>query len=148
MLNKLVAVASFVGVMFLSGCAAVNKAPDHLDAQAKQFQANPEYSQVYVYRNETFGAAVSMPVSVNGKEAGTTGPKSFFKFLLPEGKHVIKSQGEESVLEISTQKNKTYFVWQEVKMGAFSAGSELQIVDEEKGKAGVLECSLIKGNFN
>jgi len=32
-----------------------------------------------------------------------------------------------------------------VKMGAFSARSALQLVDEAKGRAGVAECKLIQG---
>lgn len=139
--------SAIVGTAFLSGCASINKAPASMDAEAKKFAPNANYSQVYVYRNETMGAALSMPVTVDGKLAGTTGPNSFFKFDLPAGKHVITSQGDESKLDIETQKNKNYYVWQEVKMGAFSGGSKLQIVDEAKGKAGVSECTLIQSNF-
>ena len=136
-----------IGAIFISGCASIAKAPASLDTEAKQFIPNANHAQVYVYRNETLGAALSMPVTVDGKLAGTTGPNSFFKFDLPEGKHTITSQGDESTLEIETQKNKNYYVWQEVKMGAFSGGSELQIVDEAKGQAGVRECSLIQSKF-
>lgn len=148
MLIKNVVIASaIVGSVFLAGCASVNKAPAAQDAEAKKFSSNPNSAQVYVYRNETMGAALSMPVTVDGKLAGNTGPHSFFKFDLPEGKHVITSQGDESKLEVDTKKNKNYYVWQEVKMGAFSGGSKLQLVDEAKGKAGVSECTLIKSNF-
>jgi len=147
LLKKLVVASVIVGTAFVSGCASVNKAPAAMDAEAKKFAPNANYSQVYVYRNETMGAALSMPVTVDGKLAGTTGPNSFFKFDLPAGKHVITSQGNESKLDIETLNNKNYYVWQEVKMGAFSGGSKLQLVDEAKGKAGVRECTLIKNNF-
>jgi len=50
-------------------------------------------------------------------------------------------------LEIETDINKNYYVWQEVKMGAFSGGSKLQLVEEAKGKAGVKECTLIKSGL-
>ena len=39
---------------------------------------------------------------------------------------------------------KTYYVWQEVKMGAFAARSALHLVDEQKGEAAVKECKLIQ----
>ena len=147
MFKNVVSSSVLVGALFFSGCASINKAPASLDAEAKQFKPNPSYSQVYVYRNETLGAALSMPVTVNGKLAGTTGPNSFFKFDLPEGTHTITSQDDESVLKISTKKNEIYYVWQEVKMGAFSGGSKLQIVDEAKGQSGVRECTMIQSNF-
>lgn len=147
LLKKVVVSSLIIGAAFLSGCASVNKAPAAADSAAKSFTTNANYAQVYVYRNETLGSALSMPVTVDGKLAGTTGPHSFFKFDLPEGKHTITSQGDESTLDVQAQKNKNYYVWQEVKMGAFSGGSKLQLVDEAKGKAGVAECTLIQSKF-
>lgn len=141
---KVAVAASFV---LLYGCASVNKAPASVDAESKQFKPNPAVSQVYVYRNETMGAALSMPVTVDGKLAGNTGPHSFFKFDLPAGSHTITSQGTESQLTVQTEAGKLYFVWQEVKMGAFSGGSKLQLVSEEQGKRGVAECSQIQAEF-
>lgn len=130
-----------------TGCASVQKASPDEDVAAKTFKANPEYSQVYVYRNETLGAALSMPVTVNGKLAGNTGPKSYFKFNLPAGKHTLTSQDKKSVLDVTTENGKIYYVWQEVKMGVMSGGSELQLVDADKGQKGVKQCTLIKSNF-
>ncbi|MEB3735250.1 DUF2846 domain-containing protein [Halopseudomonas pachastrellae] len=83
--------------------------------RAKQFNTHPDYAQVYVYRNETFGAALSMPVSVDGRQAGTTGAKSFFRFQLEPGQHTISSQNGASSLLLNTEANRNYFVWQEVK---------------------------------
>jgi len=135
---------SMFGLLY--GCATVSKAPPTADAEAKLFKANPSVSQVYVYRNETFGAALSMPVSVNGKLAGSTGPRSYFKFDLPAGKHVITSQGEGSRHEMNTEAGKIYYVWQEVKMGMLSGGSKLQLVAEDVGRKGVTESTRIQAN--
>jgi Protein of unknown function (DUF2846) len=129
---------------FLYGCASVNKAPAAADAEAKLFKPNPSASQVYLYRNETLGSALSMPVTVNGKLAGTTGPNSFFKFTLPAGSHTFTSQGDTSTLNLRTELGKTYYIWQEVKMGMLSGGSKLQTVSDDVGRKGVLECSLIQ----
>jgi len=141
---KLVAIASIV---VLTGCASINKAPASAEAESKRFVTKLDVSQVYVYRNETLGAALSMPVTVDGKLAGNTGPHSFFRFDLPAGEHVITSQGNESKLTLTTELGKLYYVWQEVKMGAFSGGSKLQLVSEEVGKKGVAECSQIQSSF-
>jgi hypothetical protein len=139
--------AVVTSIVMLYGCASVNKAPASVDAESKQFKANAAVSQVYVYRDETMGSAISMPVTVDGKMAGSTGPHSFFKFDLPAGSHTITSQDKESSLSLTTEAGKLYFVWQEVKMGAFSAGSKLQLVSEEKGKKGVADCTQIQSNF-
>ena len=47
----------------------------------------------------------------------------------------------------TTEPSKTYYVWQEVKMGAFMARSLLQQVDEESGRKGVLECKRAQSAF-
>lgn len=136
-----------ISLIAMGGCASIKKAPPELDVAAKKFEKKADMSQVYVYRNETLGAALSMPVTVNGKLAGTTGPNSFFRFILPSGEHILTSQGDESTLNIKTENGEIYYVWQEVKMGAFSGGSELQLVDEAEGQKGVKECVLIKSEL-
>lgn len=147
LVRNIAKVAVVSSIVMLYGCASINKAPASVDAESKQFNAKPAVSQVYVYRNETMGAALSMPVTVDGKMAGSTGPHSFFKFDLPAGSHKITSQGKESELTVTTQAGKLYFVWQEVKMGAFSGSSKLQLVSEEQGKKGVAECTQIQSDF-
>jgi len=136
-----------VSIVALTGCASINKAPASAEAESKQFSAKPDVSQVYVYRNETMGAAISMPVTVNGQLAGNTGPHSFFRFELQPGEHVITSQGNESRLTLTTEAGRLYYVWQEVKMGAFAAGSKLQIVSDTVGQKGVAECTQIQSAF-
>ncbi|HMV21747.1 MAG TPA: DUF2846 domain-containing protein [Rhodocyclaceae bacterium] len=136
-----------ISIVALTGCASINKAPASAEAESKQFVSKPNVSQVYVYRNETLGAAISMPVTVNGQLAGNTGPHSFFRFELQPGEHVITSQGNESRLTLTTEAGGLYYVWQEVKMGAFSAGSKLQLVSDSVGKQGVSECSQIQSSF-
>lgn len=147
MLNKGGKWALLLAIVLSSGCASIDKAPPEADAAAKKFMPKKSASQVYLYRNEVFGAALSMPVTVDGKLAGNTGSKSFFKFELPAGKHTFTSQGDKSMLDVTTQNGKTYYIWQEVKMGAFTGGSMLQLVDEEKGRKGVLECTLINSKL-
>ncbi len=147
MLNQLKVVFAVALVAIVSGCAGIIKAPASMDSEAKQFKNDPAVAQVYVYRNESLGAAISMPVAVNGKLAGSTGANSFFKFDLAPGKHTISSQGDESELDIIVKANELYFVWQEVKMGVFSGGSELQQVDAKEGMDGVSECTMIKSKF-
>ena len=144
---QLVKSAAIASIVLMTGCASINKAPAAEDAKSKEFKPSATVSQVYVYRNETLGAALSMPVTVDGKLAGSTGPHSFFKFDLPAGEHKLTSQGAESQLTLVTELGKLYYVWQEVKMGAFSGGSKLQVVPAEVGRKGVAECTQIQSAF-
>jgi len=116
------------------------------DAKAKTFVSPPSgQANIYVYRNETFGAAIKMPLLLDNQSIGDTGAHTFAFRQVAPGKHTIVSKTEnDPSLDIDAQAGKTYYVWQEVKMGAFAARSALHLVDEEKGEAGVKECKLIQ----
>jgi len=135
-----------IAFSLLIGCATITEAPAKLDKQAKTFKSNPNYSQVYLYRNETLGSSLSIPVNVNCKYAGTTGPNSYFKFDLPEGKHTFITHDGESILTIDTLPGEIYFIWQKIEWGLFSGGSSLHLVSDSEGRNGVLESTLIDSN--
>lgn len=131
-------------VLSMTGCASVAMAPADQDAQAKTFQAPAEKAALYVYRNENFGAAIPMTVSVNGKVLGQTAAKTYFLLNLAPGKYDVEGHAENlSTVPITAEAGKRYYVWQEVKMGMWMARNLLQQVDEERGKAGVTESKLI-----
>lgn len=141
MFKRLLAVAGLALIM--TGCASVPLADSSQDAELKSFNANADKAGVYIYRNETFGAAITMDVAVNGDPLGQTAAKTYLYAELPEGKHTISSEAENtSELELDVVKGHLYYVWQEVKMGIMSARSKLQLVDEETGQEGVMESKL------
>lgn len=127
------------------GCASVPMAPPEADARAKSFQVAPDKANLYIYRNESFGAAVKMKVIVDGQPAGDTGAKTYIMKAVEPGPHVVTSKAEnDSSVTVDTAPGQNYFLWQEVKMGFGSARSNLQLVDETKGKAGVAESKLVQ----
>jgi PBP1b-binding outer membrane lipoprotein LpoB len=143
MYKKLIVAAVLVGAAFVTGCASVPMASPEQDNQAKSFGVKPDKANIYVYRNESMGAAVKLPVVLDGKIVGDTAAKTFMLLEVSPGKHKLVSKGEtDSALELATQPSKNYFVWQEVKMGVWAPSSKLQQVDEASGKAGVAECKL------
>ena len=145
MLRKFVMLSMVVVAGLVSGCASVPMATPEQDAAARNFAVKPDMANIYVYRNETMGAAIKMPVALNGKLVGDTASKTFLKLEVSPGKHTLLSKTEnDSSLTIDAIAGRNYFVWQEVKMGAFAARSLLQLVDEATGKAGVAECKLIE----
>lgn len=139
-----VAVALAVAAL-VSGCAGVPMATPEADSAAKQFRPDPGKAALYIYRNETFGAALKMAVVLDDQPLGETASKTYFYRQVSPGRHVVtaKTEGNSSVT-IDAQPGQTYFVWQEVKMGMMSGKSELHVVDAAIGKAGVAECKLIQ----
>lgn len=144
-MKKLITVVGVLAALSLGGCASVPMASVEKDAAAKSFATNAEKSNIYVYRNETFGAAVKLPILLNDKAVGDTAAKTYLMLQVPPGEHKLVSKGEkDSVLPLTTVPGKNYFVWQEVKMGMFAPRSSLQLVDDAVGQAGVAECKLIE----
>jgi hypothetical protein len=137
---------SVLAVASLGGCASVPMASADADTKAKTFVAPPGgQANLYVYRNETFGAAIKMPLLLDNQSIGDTGPHTYAFRQLAPGKHVLVSKTEKDVsLDLDIRADTTYYVWQEVKMGAFAARSALHLVDEQTGEAGVKQCKLIQ----
>lgn len=135
-------------VVLVTGCASVPMTSVEDDSRAKAFSVKPDKSNIYVYRNETFGGAIAMTLSLDGKVAGESAPMTYFVWEVEPGQHEIKSHASNvSILLLTTQPGKNYYVWQEVKMGALYARSQLQQVDEETGRKGVLECKRAQSAF-
>ncbi|PRC94525.1 DUF2846 domain-containing protein [Solimicrobium silvestre] len=143
-MKRIVGIFIAAMVVLLTGCASVPMASLAQDSKAKEFTPDQNKASLYIYRNETIGAAISMPVSVNGATIGETASKTYFQLDLLPGAYNLKSEAEnDSNLALTLIAGKNYFVWQEVKMGIFSARNKLQLVDDETGRAGVTESKLI-----
>ena len=127
-----------------SACASVPLAAPEADARAKRFEAPPPgHANLYVYRNEGFGGAVRMSVNLDGAALGDTAAKTYLYTTIPAGTHTVVSKAEnDSSAVIEARAGESYFVWQEVKMGLWTARSALQQVEAERGRAAVLECKM------
>lgn len=144
MIRKLIASGVLSMALLMSGCASVPMASTSADAQAKTFAPVPDKAVLYIYRNETMGAAIKMPLLVDGMSVGDTAAHTYVRKELPPGEHTITSKTEkDATLTIDMLAGKIYYVWQEVKMGMFAARSALHQVDAEKGQKGVEESKLI-----
>ena len=132
-------------LLVLCACASVPMASAERDLAAKKFEVPPDEAHLYVYRDETFGAAIKLPVLVDGRHVGDTAPYTFLLVPVIAGPHVVVSKSEvDSELRFTAENGKAYFVWQEVKFGVFAARSELHIMKGKQGRAAVATCSLIE----
>ena len=146
MLKRVLVFGVVVAAVIAGGCASVPMASSEMDSAAKSFAVKPGKANIYVYRNESMGGAIKMTLILDGKLVGSTAAKTYVLLEVAPGSHTLISKTEnDSTLAVSAVAGRNYFVWQEVKMGAFSARSALQLVDDAKGKAGVAECKLIQG---
>ena len=129
--------------LIAAGCASIPMADPAVDQAAKAFTVAPGKSRIYVFRNESFGGAVTMNVLIDDRNLGQTVAKTYLVADVDPGPHKIVSIAEnQDLLELTTLAGRIYYVWQEVKMGFMYARNQLQLVDEKIGKAGVLESML------
>lgn len=130
-------------IVGLVGCASVPMGDPKQDAALKEFKEKPGVAGIYVYRNESMGAAVTMDVNVDGKVLGKTAANTYLYKEVKPGKHTITSEAENTdSVELNTVAGKLYYVWQEVKMGLLYARNKLHLVSVEEGQKGVLETKL------
>ena len=143
MSRKLLAAGAVLALALASGCASVQMASVEQDSAAKTFAVKPGKANIYVYRNENFGAAVKMPVALDGRLVGDTAAKTYLLLEVEPGSHTVVSKTEnDSVVTLNAVAGRNYFLWQEVKMGFVTPRSDLKEVDEATGRAGVGECKL------
>lgn len=147
MSKKLTVLLTLAFVVYLTGCATVPMAPTADDQARKQFSAPAEgKSGLYIYRNSTFGAALTKVVYIDDQVIGATAPMTYFYKEITPGQHTLSTQSEFSNndLIIDAKSGFNLFVRQYMKMGVFIGGANLELMSEEEGRKGVLECSLAK----
>ena len=156
-MSKSVFAAACLGITLLAtGCivpliafpvaAVVPMASPEADALAKTYKTNPSKAGIYIYRNDR-NVAYKMPVLLNNVWVGDNASKTFIFRQVDAGTHVITSWTEnDATLTLDAKAGNNYFVWQEFKRGGWGSGlrSELHLVDETTGKAGVAECELVQ----
>lgn len=142
---KLLALLPFT---FLIGCASVPMASLQEDAEAKKFTAPADQSRIYIYRDEAFGSAIKISVTVDGRLVGQTAPDVYYSVDVPPGDHQVSCMGESNdSLRVRTQKGQAVYIWQEMKMGAFSAGCALREMPKDKAQASIQRCKRAMASF-
>lgn len=114
-------------------------------AQDSLFAPKDGVAVVYVFRNSSLGMAVGMNVALDGEKIGRTGAKRYIRTEVQPGSHTISCRSETvSEVTFDAEAGKVYYVWQQIKMGAFIARNKLQIVDEATGQKGVQQCKPVE----
>ncbi|QZA57134.1 DUF2846 domain-containing protein [Pseudomonas sp. 2hn] len=133
-------------LLLLSACVTVPQGDPAVDARMKRFESAPGMTRIYIYRNETMGAAIKYNVLVDGRMIGATAAHTYLVAEVPPGPHTIASDGGTlRMIKVEAQPGKNLFIWQEMKMGFGAADAKLHVVSEAVGRKGVLETKLVGG---
>lgn len=129
----------------LVGCASVPMASLDEDKLRKQFNPPPaDTAGLYIYRNTNIGGVLKKTITIDGEIIGESAPMTYFYKDISPGSHTLSTESEfsDNVLTISTEGGKNYFVHQHIKLGVFVGGAKFELVPDEEGREGVLECKL------
>jgi hypothetical protein len=80
-------IAVFALALSLIGCASVNMGDAKQDEALKTFTIEKDKAGVYIYRNESMGAAIKMNVELDGQAIGQTAAN------WPDGSQYVSIQG-------------------------------------------------------
>lgn len=129
-----------------AGCATVSMATKEKDAEAKNFIAQQDISNIYIYRVSSFGAAVKYPVVLDGKMLGELPGGTFIFVTSQPGQHTIHVTAERSKIETFTaEPGKNYYIMLTPRMGMWTAGAKLTLMtDEKQAQEDVKKCKLIQ----
>ena len=134
-----IALIACIGAALLTGCVSTKQYVP-LPDQAQKIQDSSK-GRIYVMRPATVGGAVSMNVSDGGKVIGSTGPHGFLCWEREPGDTLISSTSEgASQAALTIQPGAVYFLFQHLRMGVWMARSELEVVDEQKGREVLKKC--------
>ena len=91
--TAILACAIGLNALALSGCLQAARAPlqsAELDELAKQFQPDPDYATVYLYRNkQTLASVHHVPVNMNDETVGQLTNESYLMLRVSPGDYLI-----------------------------------------------------------
>lgn len=135
---------------FVAGCASTSKAPESKSNEAKSFKAPEDRGTVFLYRTgRAVGAAGQLNVKVNSRDAGGTGPGTFFKWDLKPGIYTFASSTGESsaVIQLDVKAGHVYFIRQDARLGVANGRVTMKEVDAHKGRQEVKNCKLLVSSY-
>lgn len=123
--------------LFFFGCSSTNS-PSPEVATTPRIQASK--AAIYLYRDSSPKAGVTMDVWIDGKPLGRTTPTTYVYIEVHPGRHTIVSTASNvDTLVLNTEPGRTYYVFQEADMGTYWATGKLHLVDEGVGRSKVLQ---------
>jgi hypothetical protein len=126
----------------LSGCAAAKISSDNL-AAIKTMQPPAGKALLYVVRPQTYGLALHFTVLCDDKKIGELSAKRFIYIVLDPGTHhFVTHAANTSEITVTVEAGQTYFIQQQVVMGAFYAENHFLTLSDLDGRKKLNKCEL------
>jgi hypothetical protein len=98
---------------------------------------------IYVLRPTMMGNSIQTPLAVDTDWKGVNRGNTYFFFTLPAGEHYVCSKAENrSVLTITVEAGKTYFLQQHIEMGFMTARTRVDLMDDAEARKKLADLHL------
>jgi hypothetical protein len=98
---------------------------------------------VFVIRPTMMGNKIQTKLAMDGKWLGTNRGNNYYFFEADPGERCFCSKAENrSVLVLTLEAGKTYYLQQKVQMGLLKARNKLVALDDAEGTKGLAKCNL------
>jgi hypothetical protein len=125
--------------LLLAGCAGTKQFVPMPDL-SKTIE-DPSKGRIYLFRPSSFGGAVGMNVADGGNPIGSTGPGGFLCWEREPGDVVVSATSENtSRVSLPVRPGSIHYILQSIRMGIWIARTELEVVDEERGRKELKKC--------
>ena len=122
-------------VLLVSGCAT---GPMYSEMKSKIAPLAAGQGRVFVYRDSSFGAAVTPKVTINGKVVGVTRGNGFFYTDLPAGDYRLAAETEvERSLTFSLAAGETKYVKASISFGVLVGRINFDLVNATAGEEAI-----------
>lgn len=123
----------------LKACGPKENEVDYSAATDKKQHPIPEQptdkALIYVLRPSMIGMAIQSKLAVDGDWKGVNRGNNYFYFTLDPGEHLFCSLAENrSLLKLSVEAGKTYYLQQHISLGVAKARNKIELMRDEEGK--------------
>jgi hypothetical protein len=131
----------FMLAILLAGCTPLPLTPQ--DLEARKFEVVPDKAVIYMVRDSLDFSNVEAPIYIGKKLLLTTYPGTYYRWVVPAGKHTIVGYGQDSgTITVQVEQGRIYFVQQRVSHISVT-NSAFELVSESQGRAAVLRSVLL-----
>jgi hypothetical protein len=137
-MKKLLALAAFVAIALLTGCAS---GPKFSEVKSTFPTLPADKGRIFFYRTSALGAALNPDVKLNGEVVGTAKAKGFFYTDCAPGNCTVDTSTEVTRrLTLQLEQGQTRYVRFNVSMGFFAGHVYPELVEDAAGQTEIEDC--------
>jgi hypothetical protein len=142
--------AILAALLLATGCASVPPGSDALAQQARRFTPPPGRANLYAVRAwSVFESGIVWPVTLDFREFGNVGQRSYLYGLVPPGEHVLGANLPGPVpnrVKFAAEAGRNYFFKLTPTPGWLAGGLRIEPIDEAAGRALIEQYTLSADN--